>query len=107
MLGVYPFREVETSASVVRAVANGVRVLAPRIGGVPDIAARVGPEWLSMYDGALTPDVLRRAIAWASGPKPPSPPNLVGRTEGTEGVVSFAQGIAARRRGDADTTPAG
>jgi glycosyltransferase involved in cell wall biosynthesis len=107
MLGVYPFREVETSASVVRAVANGVRVLAPRIGGVPDIAALVGPEWLSMYDGVLTPDVLRRAIAWASGPTPSSPPNLVGPTEGTEALVSFARGIAARRRGDADTTPAG
>jgi glycosyltransferase involved in cell wall biosynthesis len=97
MLCVYPFREIETSASVVRALANGVRVLAPSIGGVPDIAAHVGPEWLFMFDRVLTPDVLRQAIAWASGSKPHSPPDLVRAREGIDGLVAFARGIAGRR----------
>ena len=103
MLCVYPFREIETSASVVRALANGVRVLAPNIGGVPDIAAHVGPEWLLMFDRVLTPDVLRQGIAWASEPKPHSPPDLGRAKERIDGLVAFARGIADRRMsGDAE-----
>jgi glycosyltransferase involved in cell wall biosynthesis len=56
-----PFSDVLNSGSVLLALSFDRAVLAPRIGALPDLAAAVGPDWLMLYDGPLSPACLVRA----------------------------------------------
>ncbi len=51
---VAPFTDILNSASVLLALSYNCAVLAPRKGGLPEIADKVGDTWLEMYDGALS-----------------------------------------------------
>jgi glycosyltransferase involved in cell wall biosynthesis len=57
---VLPFDSILNSGSVLLALSFNRRVLAPRLGALPEIQHEVGGDWLSLYDGALTADMLER-----------------------------------------------
>lgn len=60
---VLPFDSVLNSGSVLLALSLDRPVLAPRMGALPEIEAQVGPRWLQLYDGELTPRLLMQARA--------------------------------------------
>jgi len=60
-LVVLPFDSILNSGSVLLALSLDRPVLAPRLGALPEIQARVGEKWLRLYDGPLTSALLRDA----------------------------------------------
>ena len=76
---VLPYREMQNSGSLLVALSLGRPVVAPESPSNRLIAEEVGTEWLYLYEGALTADVLRRArAAFRSLPEGASP-SLHGR----------------------------
>lgn len=61
-LAALPYRRIDNSGSAILALSAGRSVLAPRLGGLPELAAQVGEEWLLLYDGELTVETLARAV---------------------------------------------
>jgi glycosyltransferase involved in cell wall biosynthesis len=61
-----PYSESSNSFVALLALSFDRPVLAPAIGGFPELAAIVGPTWVRLYDGALTTGVLDRALVAAS-----------------------------------------
>lgn len=64
-LTVLPFRRVLNSGSVLYALSSNRPVCAPRLGGLQEIQAKVGSEWLYLYEPPLTPEILKDALRWA------------------------------------------
>ena len=60
---VLPYREMQNSGSLLVALSLGRPVVAPESPSNRLIAEEVGTEWLYLYEGALTADVLCRARA--------------------------------------------
>lgn len=75
-LAVLPYREILNSGSAILALSFDRPVLVPRRGAMEDLAAEVGPEWVRTFEGELTPEVLREALAWATEPGRPARPRL-------------------------------
>jgi len=65
---VLPFDSILNSGSVLLALSFNRAVLAPRLGALPEIQAEVGPRWLQLYDGQLTPQLLVQARAGQNVP---------------------------------------
>jgi glycosyltransferase involved in cell wall biosynthesis len=61
-----PYSESSNSFVALLALSFDRPVLAPAIGGFPELAASVGRSWVRLYDGALTTEVLESALAAAS-----------------------------------------
>jgi len=61
-LVVLPYKEMQNSGSLLVALSLGRPVLAPRSEVNESILSEVGPEWLHLYDGELTEDVLLGAV---------------------------------------------
>lgn len=59
---VIPYSAVLNSSSIMLPVELGVPVLAPSMGSLKGVAAKIGSNWLSLYSGELTADTL----LWAS-----------------------------------------
>ena len=59
---VLPYRNILNSGSALHALSRNRPVLAPRIGSLPELQAHVGEDWLYLYDGELTPQVLRAFV---------------------------------------------
>ncbi|SNB67656.1 Glycosyltransferase involved in cell wall bisynthesis [Arboricoccus pini] len=72
-LAVLPFARILNSGSVMLALSFGLPVLAPALGALPELQAAVGPDWLRLFEGDLTPDLLKTALRQ---PKPPDLPPL-------------------------------
>ena len=64
---VLPFDSILNSGSVLLGLSFNRVVLAPRLGALPEIQARVGP-WLQLYDGGLTTKMLLDLRAAHAGP---------------------------------------
>ena len=64
-LVVLSYTTVQNSGSAVLALSAGRPVLAPALGGLPELAALVGPGWFRLYEGDLTPADLAAAADWA------------------------------------------
>lgn len=97
-LVVLPYGAVENSGSAILALSGGRPVLAPRAGALGDLEDLVGPEWLRLYDGDLTPEHLAaalRAVPQAGDAPDLSPLNWPPIGRATEGV--YRATIAARR----------
>jgi glycosyltransferase involved in cell wall biosynthesis len=75
-LTVLPFRRVLNSGSVLFALSSNRPVCAPRLGALPEIQAKVGPEWLYLYDPPLTAEILKDALRWALEDRRGARPNL-------------------------------
>lgn len=56
---VLPYRNILNSGSALHALSRNRPVLAPRIGSLPELQEHVGEDWLYLYDGELTPQVLQ------------------------------------------------
>lgn len=72
-LFVAPFTAILNSGSLLLALANGCRAIVPASGGLPEVAASVGPGWVTTFDEVLTPEHLLDAAAIE---EPTNPPDL-------------------------------
>ena len=61
---VLPYSRILNSGSAILALSAGRPVIAPAIGAMPELARFAGAEWMYLYDGDLTPERLRAALAW-------------------------------------------
>ena len=69
-LVVLPFEDVLNSGSVLLALSLDRRVLAPRLGALPDLEQLVGARWLRLYAGPLTAGILAEARRAVTGTRP-------------------------------------
>lgn len=65
---VLPFDSILNSGSVLLALSFNRSVLAPRLGALPEIESQVGPRWLQLYAGELTPELMLSTRGDASAP---------------------------------------
>lgn len=99
---VLPYREMENSGSLLVALSLSRAVVAPDTTVNRLIAAEVGPEWLFLYKGPLTGDVLQRARAKFRALPPGAAPSLEGRDWkrlGEAHYQAYVQAVRARRSG--------
>jgi hypothetical protein len=61
---VLPYRDILNSGSAIFALSRSRPVLAPRLGSLIELQAQVGFEWIYLYDGNLTVNVLEDFLAW-------------------------------------------
>ncbi len=64
-LVVLPFRDITNSASALLALSFDRPVLVPARGAMGELQALAGADWVSTYDGDLTPEMLVAALDWA------------------------------------------
>ena len=64
-LVVLPFTNITNSGSAVLALSFDRPVLVPARGAMGELQNLVGPDWVRTYEGELTPETLRDALAWA------------------------------------------
>jgi glycosyltransferase involved in cell wall biosynthesis len=73
---ILPFDSILNSGSVLLALSLNRAVMAPRLGSLPEIEAQVGRRWLQLYDGELTPQLLRQARTDTGAPAEHERPDL-------------------------------
>ena len=78
-LVVLPFRELHNSATVLVALSLDRAVLVPRTPSTEALAAEVGTQWVQMFEGELTAEVLTAALDRAATATPGARPDLPDR----------------------------
>lgn len=78
-LVVLPYLEMNNSGALFVALSLGRPVLVPRSAVNEAIAAEVGPEWMQLFDGEMTSEVLRRGLAWSEAPRTERTPAMAQR----------------------------
>lgn len=73
---VLPYRDILNSGAALYALSRNRPVLAPRLGSLTELQTTVGSDWLYLYDGALTNDVLESFITWLRDRGGQGEPNL-------------------------------
>jgi glycosyltransferase involved in cell wall biosynthesis len=74
-LVVLPFREILNSGSAILALSFGCPVLVPSAGAMGELQGMIGNDWVRLFDGELTPEILRESLVWAASPRQtPMPP---------------------------------
>lgn len=76
---VLPYRQLHNSAMLMAALSVGRPVVVPATPTTRDLAAEVGPGWVTTYEGPLDGEVLAAALATARAAPRPRPPVLEGR----------------------------
>ncbi len=71
-LVVLPFREILNSASALLALAFEKPVLVPALGAMPELQGTFGPDWVRIYQGEVTPELLQAALHWSREPNKPA-----------------------------------
>ena len=66
-LVVLPYTDILNSGSAILALSFDRPVLLPARGAMADLREAVGPDWVCLYEGELTPDIIRDAAQWAVG----------------------------------------
>lgn len=61
---VLPYKAILNSGSAFLALSRGRPVLAPASGSLPELREAVGDQWVHLYEGELTPEVLRAFHRW-------------------------------------------
>jgi glycosyltransferase involved in cell wall biosynthesis len=64
-LVVLPFKEITNSASALLALSFDRPVLVPARGAMGELQTVAGRDWVSTYEGDLTPRILADALDWA------------------------------------------
>jgi beta-1,4-mannosyltransferase len=59
---VLPYRQILNSGSALLALSFNRPVLAPAIGGLPELAQKIGGDWLQLFSGDLEASDLRNAL---------------------------------------------
>lgn len=71
-----PYKEILNSGTILYGLSLDRRVLAPTLGSLPEVLSDVGPDWVKLYDGDFTPEVMDEALTWASSDLPANKPDL-------------------------------
>jgi len=66
-LVVLPYNEILNSGSAILALSFDRPILVPALGALAELREIVGPEWVRLYEGELSPEIIRNAIDWAKG----------------------------------------
>lgn len=61
---ILPYKDILNSGSALFALSRNRAVVAPRIGSLPELQEMVGKNWLYLYDGELTLNVLSDMKEW-------------------------------------------
>ena len=64
-LMVLPYKDILHSGSALMALSLDTPVLVPNLGSMEELGARTGAAWVRLYEGDLSADDLRKALAWA------------------------------------------
>ncbi len=59
-----PYRTILNSGSALHALSRNKPVLAPHIGSLPELQNQVGADWIYLYEGDVTGDVVNRFADW-------------------------------------------
>ena len=59
-----PYTEILNSGTAILALSFDRPVLLPALGAMPELCEMVGENWIRLYEGDLTPEVLRSAMQW-------------------------------------------
>ena len=62
-----PYNEILNSGSAILALSFDRPILVPAAGALAELYEAVGPEWVRLYEGDLTPEIVREAVEWAAG----------------------------------------
>jgi glycosyltransferase involved in cell wall biosynthesis len=73
---VLPYRDILNSGAALFALSRARPVMAPRLGSLIELQDQVGPDWVWLYDGELTPEVLRAFTGWLRARGPATGPDL-------------------------------
>jgi glycosyltransferase involved in cell wall biosynthesis len=98
---VLPYRRILNSGSAILALSAGRPVIVPAIGSMPELAATVGSEWVYLYEGELSPEVLRSALRWVRETERGAAPDLTEfewPTVAAATVVGYEHVLNAPRR---------
>lgn len=98
-LMVFPYLEMHNSGAVLAALSLARPVLVPRNGANEALAREVGPGWVRLYSGRITPAILAEALDAARSITPAERPDLSRRgwvSAGTDHRAVF-WAAAARR----------
>jgi len=69
---ILPYRRILNSGSALFALSRNRPIIAPALGGLAELRDTVGSQWVYLYDGELTGEVLRQAAAWVrTADRPP------------------------------------
>lgn len=74
-LVVLPFRRILNSGSAILALSFDRPVLVPDLGSLRELQGLVGADWVQLFRGEISPDILRHALGrFLSQPRPPRAP---------------------------------
>ncbi len=71
-----PYKEILNSGTILYGLSLDRHVLAPVLGSLPEVLSDVGPDWVRLYEGEFTPEVLASALEWATVKTPANSPDL-------------------------------
>ena len=63
-LVILPFREILNSGSALLALSFDRPILVPTYGALAELREIVGPDWVRLYDGDITPEIIDAAVQW-------------------------------------------
>jgi glycosyltransferase involved in cell wall biosynthesis len=76
-LVILPYTEILNSGSAILALSFDRPILVPARGALSELRSVVGPDWVSLYEGQLNPEIVRAAVQWAKArqaqPNTPAP----------------------------------
>lgn len=98
---VLPYRQILNSGAALFALSRNRPVIAPALGSLLELRDIVGEQWVYLYDGELTGEVLRDATAWARTADRPPMCRLEPFDWAVLGpqLVGFAERLTAARSG--------
>jgi hypothetical protein len=73
---ILPYRNILNSGSAFFALSRNRPILAPRIGSLPELQDEVGKEWVSLFDGQISQEILKTFADWLRQRDPKSDCNL-------------------------------
>jgi len=75
-LFVIPYGRILNSGAAIHALSRNRPVLAPNVGGLPELQERLGREWVYLYDTHLSGETLKDALDWVRSTRRPDAPDL-------------------------------
>lgn len=95
---VLPFDRILHSASVILALGLNRKVLAPKTGSLYELQERVGPDWLTLYEGGLNARDIRQFTSCIPSPTERCPSVYQAGWDGTaEAAIDLYQRVLAKR----------
>ncbi|RAM51643.1 MAG: group 1 glycosyl transferase [Hapalosiphonaceae cyanobacterium JJU2] len=64
-LVILPFKEILNSGSALLALSFDCPILVPNLGSMPELQSQTGEDWIKLYTGELTTEILREGLTWS------------------------------------------